>query len=241
MSYGIEILNNNDRILIDENYPHVNFQSTTASSYTMTSSNPGAFTGNANELASDLVLGRADTNVNGWIGRGFNIAGNSKWGIDGPYGPAPASVILFYLVRNLSSLLSAATSGYGMEVYGSNGTDVYFSSNISKGLDIVEVGSFNSLAAGAEYFRYPASGTLSDFHKHYCVLNNTLYTEILTAARPDFQYTTYIRGYQYNWSTSTTGFFNIGSWYQTYNTGNGQITNVRPDIDFHYMILKELS
>jgi hypothetical protein len=237
MSYGIEITNNNNRILVDENYPNMGYQSTTASSYTVSSSN-NTFTGNANELAGDLVIGRAGTSSDGWVGRG--LLGN--WPkFTTVYHPNPAATIEYYLTRNLSGLLTAATSGYGMEVYGSNGTDVYFSSNISKGLDIVEIGTFNSSSAGVEYFRYPASGNLSDFHKHYCVLNNTIFGDLLTSGFPNIAYTAYIRAYQYNWATSTTGYFNIGSWYQTYYTQTFQMVITRPNIDFQYMILKELS
>lgn len=237
MSYGIEIINTNDRILIDENYPHLEFITTTPDSYTMTNTT-SAFTGNANQQAGDLILGRAATNTNGWIG-GQGLVGG-QWGRDGPYGPPPASTVLFHLVRNMASVRTASTSGYGLEVYGSNGTDVYFSSNISKGLDIVEVGSFNSVSAGAEYFRYPASGNLSNFDKHYCVLNNGMYDEILTSGFPNIAYTTYIVGYQYNWVTSTTGYFNIGSWYQTYYTQTFQTVITRINVPFHYMILKEV-
>lgn len=238
MSYGIEIINNNNRILVDESYPHITYVSTTASSESVGAMN-NLFTGNASEQTGDLVLARAANGVNGHIGRG-----NAGTPPNGPYWPqnAPgqyitlANTVNYYLVRNMAGQISKATSGYGMEVYGSNGNDVYFTSNISKGLDIVETGIHNSYNSGVKVIRYPSSGTLSDLNKYYCSINNTFVNNILIPGFPTSSVYSYAIGYEYVWSTSTTGYININAYVHF-----GSTSSLTTNIDFRYIIFKELS
>lgn len=233
MSYGIEILNLNDRILIDDQYPFPGYQSTTASTVTPGGAFPPAYTGNANQQSGDLVIARAASGSNGVVGKGRG----TNWPNTGGYYSLPSSYS-YYLIRNLSSLISASTSGYGLEVYGSNGTDVYFTSNISKGLIIVESGSLNSASSGVYSIPWPsATGTVSDLHKHYCIINETnIWSDpvIFQTYRRD-----YITGYRYEWTATNTGRIHIESYYLL----NTNLPNNKSGINrtFNYVILKELS
>jgi len=252
MSYGIEILNNNNRILIDENYPNIGFVSTATTTTNLSTSGRQSYPGITGYTTGDLVFSRTATNTNGFIANGWDHQGGftlNKWWeyIEGPRNTSnqepqdffePSSVVS-YLLRDMSGIYSPSTSGYGLEVYKSNG-DVIFTSNISKHFSIIASGSFNASVSNVTHIDFPSStGTYSDLDKYYCLMNPTFAAEIpifttLNAA---------LRGYQYTWTSSTTGrirVWNTGfQWLNYINNVNGP-TLTKPDIDRHYMIIKEI-
>jgi len=220
MSYGIEILNNNDRIVIDINYANFGFLSTTLSTATPGSSYPGL----AGTVASDLIVARANNTSNGLIAK--SIIG--QWVANTQDAP---STTRYYVLRRFDSLNPSTSSGYGFTVYNTS-SNVIFTSNIAKNFEIVTVGTFNSSVSNTNNIAFPSSTTwYSDFDKYYCVVNPTLY----------FQYTflgatsTRRIGYRYLWANSTHGRIIIEN-----NIRQGTAL-VKLNLDFHYMILKELS
>lgn len=220
MAFGIEIINNNDRILIDNNYANFGYFTTTQSTATPTSSYPGL----AGNTSRDLVVARPNTGSNGVVSRTFSV-----WGAV----LNPASYV-YYLIRNNDSL-GIAASGFGVQVYTNTGNTT-FTSNITKNFDIIAVGTFNSTAANVVNIAFPSATTLySDFSKYYCVVNSTA-ASAFTIPYPVPTEIVTVQGYRYEWANSTHGRIRIENWIQS---GGGPLN--KKNSDFHYMILKELS
>lgn len=225
MSYGIEILNNNDRIVIDTNYANFGFLSTTLSTATPGSSYPGL----AGTVASDLIVARANNSANGLVSR--SISPNT-WAstLEGA-----ASATRYYAIRRFDSLNPSTASGYGFAVYTTT-SNVIFTSNITKNFEIVAVGTLNSFASNTTKLYFPSNtGWYSNFDKYYVVVNNTLTYYILIPSGVGFLVNTYRNSYDYTWANSTHGRITIDS---SYYNGSAFTTLNR---DFHYMILKELT
>jgi len=238
MTYGIEIINNDNRILIDDQFPFPGYVSTTPSTgpSTTTIFGGGTYTGNASQQSGDLVIARAPTGTDGYVGKGTsaqwpNSAVNAA---DEPL----AFPYSYYLIRNLSGLISKSTSGYGMEVYGSNGNDVYFTSNISKGLVVVESGFLDSGSSGVYSIAWPsATGTVPDLHKHFCLINETRLWGFVVPFQSGV-FDLIILGYRYEWVSGTSGRIHIDSYFaRSNNLSNKSGLNLK----INYVIFKELS
>jgi hypothetical protein len=220
MAFGIEIINNNDRILIDNNYANFGYFSTTQSTATPASSYPGL----AGNTTADLVVARPNTSSNGVVSRTFSVWGSVL---------NPASYV-YYLIRRFDTL-GVSQSGYGVQVYANTG-NVTFTSNISKNFEIVTVGTFNSTVANAVNIAFPSATTLySDFSKYYCIVNSTA-SSSFTIPFPVPTEIVAVTGYRYVWANSTHGRILIENWIQS---GGGALN--KRNYDFHYMIVKELS
>jgi len=222
MSYGIEILNNSDRIVIDLNYANFGFLSTTLSTATPGSSYPGL----AGTVTSDLIIARANTSSNGVVGRNISLG---SWVTT--QGEA-ASSIRYYAIRRFDSLNPPTASGYGFAVYNTS-SNVIFTSNIAKNFEIVTVGTFNSSVSNTNNIAFPSSTTwYPNFDKYYCAVNPTIiFTYIFSGVLA-------IRtvGYRYLWANSTHGRIIVES-----NLRQGTSPIQKLNLDFHYMILKELT
>lgn len=226
MAFGIEIINNNDRIIIDNNYANFGLLSTTVSTATANSSYPGL----AGNVVSDLVVARAAVSANGLVSRGVP----NRWAETNAGFPSSVS---YYIIRRNDTLVSPQSSGYGLEVYANTG-NVVFSANISKNFEIVAVGNFNGVAANAVNLAFPSTtGWYSDFDKYYCVVNPT-YSQYFITGFPSVTSYIYAAGYRYIWANSTHGRIVVESNYQGLFPATGYQKNGR---DFHYMIMKELS
>lgn len=226
MPFGIEIQNNNGRIIIDENYANFGFLSTSTSAAAQGSTYPGL----AGVVSSDLVVARANTSANGYVSRTAGVGTSKLWATTGIGG---ASSYIYYVIRRFSTLVSTSTSRYGVEVYTSTG-NVAFTSNISKNFDIITVGTINSSRSGVPILYFPSStGWYSDFTKYYCVMNNTDLWET-TFIPPNFIY--YRQCYRYVWANSTHGRIEVHS-------GTATGTSLTPTAaglgDWKYMIIKE--
>lgn len=229
MAFGIEIINNNDRILIDNNYPNIGFFSTSTS----TASPGSAYPGLVGNVASDLVVARSNTLSNGIVSKDTT---GSNWvtsGVNSP-GGAPNGFIYYLLRRN--DTLATSQPGYGLEVYANTG-NVIFTSNVTKNFEIVTVGTFNSQVANTQNIAFPSSSTwYSDFTKYYCAINSTWSLYLVIPSFPTALTNIFNVAYRYVWANSTHGRIVIESYQQT-TTGSINKLNT----DFHYMILKELS
>jgi len=222
MAFGIEIINNNDRILIDNNYPNIGFFSTSTSTATSGSNYPGL----AGNVASDLVVARANTNTNGVVSKDINST-PPTWYAGG------TSPITYYLLRRFDTL-GVSQSGYGVQVYANTG-NVTFTSNISKNFEIVTVGTFNSFISNTFNIAFPSSTTwYSDFTKYYCAINPTASFQFTI---PSVGTNIFICGYRYVWANSTHGRIVVESNQQP--PGTSPLNKLNRD--FHYMILKELT
>lgn len=221
MAFGIEIINNNDRILIDNNYANFQFFSTTVSTTTPNSAYPGL----ANTVTSDLIVARANTSSNGVVGK--SISGRWATALQGA-----SSSTLYYAIRRFDSYPSG-TSGYSLEVYANTG-NLNFTANITKNFEIIATGTFNAFTANVTGISFPSSTTwYSEFFKYFVVVNNTFSSYEVIA--PPFVTEIYHTGYSYEWANSTHGRININS----YLIQAG--TTYKPNRTFHYMILKEIT
>jgi hypothetical protein len=221
MSYGIEILNNSDRIVIDLNYANFGFFSNNLSTAT-----PGAtYPGLANTVASDLIIARANTSSNGVVAK--TVA--NTWVTT--QGEAPTT-LSYYVIRRFDSLNPATASGYGFAVYNTS-SNVIFTSNIAKNFEIVAIGTLNSTASNTNNIAFPSATTwYSNFDKYYCAVNPTVSFTFLVSGVLSI----YTVGYRYLWANSTHGRIVIES-----NLRQGTSPIQKLNRDFHYMILKELT
>jgi hypothetical protein len=226
MSYGIEILNNNDRIVIDTNYANFGFLSTSLSTATPGSSYPGL----AGTVSSDLIVARANNTANGLVSRSINSA---SWAtsLEGA-----ASTTRYYAIRRFDSLNPSTASGYGFAVYNTS-SNVIFTSNITKNFEIVAVGTFNSFVSNTIQLNFPSNtGWYSNFDKYYVVVNNTRAQYELIPSGVGFYAKFYRVCYNYLWANSTHGRITVTS----YNYDGLSNLNFKINTDFHYMILKEI-
>ena len=226
MPFGIEIQNNNGRIIIDENYANFGFLSTNTSAAAQGSTYPG-LVGNT---ITDLIVARSNTSANGYVSKTAGVGTSKLWATTGIGG---ASSYIYYVIRRFSTLVSTSTSRYGVEVYTNTG-NVAFTSNISKNFDIITVGTINSSRSGVPILYFPSNtGWYSDFTKYYCVMNNTELWET-PVFPPTYLY--YRQCYRYVWANSTHGRIEVHS-------GTATGTSLTPTAaglgDWKYMIIKE--
>jgi hypothetical protein len=225
MSYGIEILNNNDRIVIDLNYANFGLFSNSLSTATPGSTYPGL----ANTTSSDLILARANNTANGRVARG--VVANTWCGTT----DEAASAIRYYVLRRFDQLNPSTAAGYGVAVYNTS-SNVIFTSNIAKNFEIVAAGTHNSAASNTLNIAFPSSTTwYSDFDKYYCAVNASICFYLVIPSFPNALINAYRVAYRYQWANSTHGRIIVESQYF-----NGT-SNTTLNRDFHYMILKELT
>jgi hypothetical protein len=221
MSYGIEIQNADGRIVIDGTYSNYDTISPTISTATANSSYPGI----ANTLSTDLVFGRASNTSNGLVGRTLTTNVWNKW--------LDTVTSNYYVVRRFDQLNSNVIPNYGLAVYSETG-NVLFSSNIAKNFEIIVTGTFNSKVSNTINTSFPSATTwYSDFHKYYCVINNTR-VELITIPFPFAEFW-FVEAYRYLWANSTHGRITIENYLQP--VGGNRATK---DLNFDYMIVKEI-
>lgn len=228
MAFGIEIINNNDRIIIDNTYSNFGYFSINSSTASRDSTYPGI----ANTVSSDFIIARAANSANGHLAKGIGGGGTDTWGpVSAQQG---VSSVVFYVLRNNTRFINPGTSGYGVEVYANTG-NVVFTSNITKNFELVALGNFNSKSANVTNIAFPSSTTwYSDFTKYFVIMNNT-FSFYLAEVPPSPNFpgipgVDWRQSYRYQWANSTHGRIFVES-----RSGNTTI-----DFDFHYAILKEI-
>lgn len=232
MAFGIEIINNNDRIIIDNNYSNFGYFSLNPSAAAAGSNYPGV----ANTVGSDFIVARANTTANGFMSIGIGASGNNVWLSSGQQRGANSAI--YYVLRNNTRFINPQTSGYALEVYANTG-NVIFTANITKNFEIIAVGTLNSFTSNTMNIAFPSTTTwYSDFTKYFVVMNNT-FSFYLPHAPPLVTGLDWKLAYRYLWANSTHG--------RIFVECNSQGTTANPtplggiDIDFHYMILKEIT
>jgi hypothetical protein len=225
MSYGIEIINSSDRIVIDLNYANFGLFSNNLSTATPGSSYPGL----AGTVASDLIVARANYDINNANG----VVSKTTIGTWAQAAGGAATTVSYYVLRRFDVLNPALASGYGIAVYNTS-SNVIFSSNIAKNFEIVTVGTFNSQLSNVSNLFFPSNTTwYSDIDKYYCVTNPS---SSLAVAFFLGGWIVTTRGYRYQFANATHGRIIIES-----NIRQGTTQPTKVNADFHYMILKELS
>lgn len=253
MSYGIEIKNKNNRILIDENYS--NFAIRNSSDTVLSYSDPPGedfyllYPGNVSPMneavSSDLIIAKTGTNDNGYLAID-NIFGSPIY-----YTPAqiylPDGGILqrpdtlsVNILRNMGDVYTPRSSEFGFEVFKSDG-NLAFTNVISENFTILESGTFNSAVSEVTSITFPSpTTTYSDFSDIYVVMNST---SVLEFTVPNFtggvsSYYNIFEGYEYEWTSSNTGRIHVHS-LSYYNAGSG-VYSTR-NLDFNYLILRKIS
>lgn len=262
MTYGITILNNDNRVQIDENYsgfyPTTNIASSAAfaSLYPTPGSDiiaarPVGTTGDRFGVtfsSATTELYNPATNAFYWGGRGNNATVTEKQ----PQVPYPiTNGYKYYTLRKYSDNISA-NSGYGLGVYSSTGQTLFSSAAREKNLQIVSIGVLPThplqfVSTGSPWSNtgdlpnvvyYPSStGEVNDLDKHYCVLNsaNTNLSEVLLNfgyGSTSFYYHFGVL-YEYIWTGPTSGRIKIHSFWKSEYLWS-------PYGQFTYVIMKEL-
>ena len=203
MSYGIEILNTNSRVQIDQNFSNM-FISSSGTASRGTAFPPSAFS------AGDMVIARATGN--GYCSVAYDNETNNRY----EFGDTrtsetyydDASFYSYKIISPFAGNVSAATSGYGLEVFTSSG-DVAYS---TKKTDFVKIAALGTIP-GNSTLRFPASGTI-DLSKHFCLMANGIqhyYIEISFEVMGStiIQTFEYVQSYEYVYTSGSNGYINI--------------------------------
>jgi hypothetical protein len=152
MTYGLEIKNNSDRVIIDQSYPNFYIVNETFSAATVGSNYPTT-------NPSDLIIARTDMNQNGLVTQaggqvmsGGQIVTSSPrcWGVSSigqsssctP--TSPAGGYRYHSIRKVIGNQAIPTSGFGLVVYGPSGNDILFSSvSSNKQATLVSIGNLS--------------------------------------------------------------------------------------------------
>jgi hypothetical protein len=157
MTYGIEIRNNSDRVIIDEGYSNLYIVNETASLAAVGSAYP------TTNYGSDLIVARPYINQNGLVSlctSGGLYWANNATGVgtapantnasynyslmNTPKPPQPTSGFNYHSLRKVQTNQTAPTSGFGFVVYDSTGTNAQFSATSSdKYASIVSIGNLS--------------------------------------------------------------------------------------------------
>ena len=206
MSYGIKITNPTGGLVIDSQFENLALKNETPSTAAAGSTFPptGATYG-------DLIAVKpTNANVDTYVFK----EGDDTFGDYSLYWNSAAGSYSYYVLEKFSSN-TAATSGYGMQVYGPS-NELFFDSEQleTQGFTVITTGLLDNTTP----IYYPSStGSVDDLHKYYCVINSTTYF-----ASQFFGGVSY---YEYIWTATGEGRIKIA---KTTYTGN-----------LNYMIIKE--
>lgn len=157
MTYGIEIRNTSDRVIIDEGYSNLYVVNETASLATVGSAYPST------NYGSDLIVARPYLNQDGLVALctsgGLYWANNATgagtapgnpnasyayYNLTTPAPPQPSSGFNYHALRKVQGNQTVPTSGYGLVVYDSTGTNAQFSATSSnKQTTLVSLGNLS--------------------------------------------------------------------------------------------------
>ena len=157
MTFGLEIKNSSDRIIIDQDYSNLYVVNETASLAAVGSAYP------TTNYGSDLIVGRSSTNQNGLVA--LCTSGGLYWGnnatgagtappnpngsfnyalMSTPKPPQPAGGFYYHALRRVQGNQAPPTSGFGLTVYNTAGSASLFSSATSnKYATIVAIGNLS--------------------------------------------------------------------------------------------------
>lgn len=264
MTYGLTILNNDNRIQIDENYSLFYTTTDTASSAAFASSFP---TPNTDLIAARpvgttgdrfMVTFSSQASSFYWGGRGNNTI--TEYSPQVPY--PTTNGYRFYTLRKFADNINA-NSGYGMAVYSSTNQTLFSATTSNRALEVVTTGTLpaspnnfqpmGSTWSGASdlpnVVYYPSStGVLTDLDKHYCVLNPAssflAYQDVGTITVdtglggiiqiPLYLYFNFVLGYEYIWTGANSGRIKIHAFWKD------DAQNWSPVWPITYAIMKEV-
>ena len=189
MTYGIEVKNKAGSILIDEKYP--NFGPTTTSVSTVS---PGvAYPPVGTNQFLDLIMAAPSVGDDSLLCIEYD--GSQRSWQDGQTTEGVPTNYRYYVFRDFADITGAASSGYGLQVFGDTG-DVYF--------DSAQNFYFRVLAMGSHALQFqelilPSPTTnFTNMQNIFCMVN-------ASACPPDDTPSGQTGGFRYEWASSTTG------------------------------------
>lgn len=203
MSYGIEVLNTNNRVQIDQNFSNM-FINSSGTAFRGNAFPPSGFS------AGDMVVARATGN--GYCSVAYDNVTNNRYEFGDTRTSSTyyddASAYSYKIIRPFAGNVAAATSGYGLEVFTGSG-DVAYSTKKTNFVRIAALGTI----PGNSTLRFPASGTI-DLSKHFCLMANGiqhLYAEISFEVMGStvIQTFEYVQSYEYVYTSGSNGYINI--------------------------------
>lgn len=216
MAYGIEVSNKSGRVLFStENDYGVMRAGSAVNVYTDGSSVPST-------LNDEIIIARPNNGEDGVIATNHYIdpvsgtsysyevfgrtSSHQSWGAARGY--------KYRKVRPVKSAFTPASSGYGAEVYASNGTDLIFSNNVTN-IAVVEF-AFQSVGG---VFRWKNNGRYN-FNEIYVGLEDNFIIDSLGISSPFFNYSGG-RGGQYCHFDDTNEEITIVNAFTNANTADG--------------------
>lgn len=192
MSYGFEVKNQDGRVIIDENYPNFfvgNINESPISVAAGTAYPPAGYT------TGTLVLARTPIGTDGYVSRAPNL-----WAA--PYTYTKFEFACDYYLINPFTSLSASTSGYGLEIYGSANDVIFSATSNNKVFEVVAVGEIPATDTTTTELYYPSSTAVLDNLSDYYVLLNTTMSWAYFGVRTHLDY-------YYDWTGTNSGRIHI--------------------------------
>jgi hypothetical protein len=189
MTYGIEIKNNLGSILIDQAYPNFGPTSTSVSTVSPGTSYPPAGTNQFLDLifAAPSVGDDALVSIE-YDGVQRNWQDNNSLGVPTNY--------RYYVFRDFADISGAGT-GYGLQVFGADGS-IYFDSEQDFYFRVLAIGS--DCVELSDMILPSPTTNYTNLQNIFCMVNSSAVAPD-PAGNPG--------GYVYNWASSTTGQITI--------------------------------
>lgn len=187
MSYGLEIRNGSQRIILDDTYS--NWYLTTSTPYT--ASRGASWPPPGVDDLEDMVLAAPAVNSDGFVGidRDDNPA-NDKWLSASSFYDVPTS-FRYYVAKKYTDNTFSSSLTYGLEVKNPNG-DLLFMPPEIKSFDVINYCDWPGADADLVF---PGEADLyTDFQDYYVMLNGNTGQNLGVAT-----------GAEFIWDSSTTG------------------------------------
>lgn len=201
MAYGLQVHNADGQIILDSSEGLATFIKTTSGAVTPSND---LFTYPSGITTSHLFFARIAGD--GFIGEHFYSVTNSSNEDDRQVFTDYSSSVQWLKADKTTGNVSGFADAYGLNVFDDQGvasTNLLFSSNTSTSLDIVAVGTYDSLKTNSwTSKRYLIDST----EPHYVLINGSLYLKYNV---PYVGWLTVTNGYEFSYTGSTLDYIDI--------------------------------
>lgn len=231
MTYGIELRNANNQVIIDGTYP--NFRHAQTASNVINAGASLYYSDNAWQEAADVLVASPPVGTSGFVG----ITNAGTTGTPGfpslvNYYPVGGGDIYTATTARVDSLRNfrqfTPAGGYGLNIWDQNNTLVFSATSTQRHYKIVETGAVSGSVVIKDSVGYPSTtGTVANLHKYFVLIQQTY---VHRSGSNEW-----VRGFEYQYTSGTTGRILI----QNYRIISGS-TLAYSNCPLSYMIIKEM-
>lgn len=198
MTYGIEIRNSDNVVVIDGTYPNYALHNTSTivvnAGDDVEYSSPGTYQG------ADLVLASPPAGVSAWVGYEHVYLSQAYvryYAPSGSYDLFTATTGRLEYIRNYGQFTAA--TGHGMNVWDASSNLVFSTSNLNRHFEVVATGVVSGTTVVRDSVAWPSTTTtVPNLDKYFVAIASTY-------VGYDGFSTYYHRGFEYQYTSGTTG------------------------------------